>query len=64
MDLALSAPIMFEAERRLRCAIAREQDLAATVDDPDRRRFHNDLARSFGRALPQSSAERLLLTLG
>lgn len=64
MDLGLRVPIMFEAERRLRCAIARERDLAATVDHPDRRRSYSDRARSFRRALPQSEAERLLLTFG
>jgi hypothetical protein len=56
--------ILFDSERRLRCIAAREQDLAATAEDPVRRRVHFHRAQAALRNLPQSPAEGLLLTLG
>jgi len=54
--------IFFDRERALLAAIAREQDLAAT--DPVRRAMWLKRARRQAGRLPQSSAEKLLLSLG
>jgi hypothetical protein len=58
------APILFDHERRLRCEIARERDIASTLPEPARRAAHLSRARALSVRLPQSACERLLLTLG
>lgn len=62
--LSRHVPIFFDAERRVKCAISRERDLAATVTDLASRTAHVMRARSLAAQLPQSDAERLLLALG
>ncbi|MBN8809359.1 MAG: hypothetical protein J0I47_14145 [Sphingomonas sp.] len=56
--------ILFDQERRLRCAIARERDIAASAADPRRRVAACDLSRRLSRQLPQGPVEPLLLTHG
>jgi hypothetical protein len=56
--------ILFDRERRLLATIALERDLAASFDHPDRRRAAAARIAAQVRRLPQSPAERLLLTLG
>jgi hypothetical protein len=58
------APLLFDHERRLRCEIAREREIAATLPDPVRRANHLSRARTLSARLPQSACERLLLALG
>jgi len=58
------APFLFDHERRLRCEIARERDIASTLADPGRRAGHLSRARALSALLPQSACERLLLTFG
>jgi hypothetical protein len=58
------APFLFDPERRLRCEIARERDIASTLPDPARRARHLSRARALSARLPQSACERLLLIMG
>jgi hypothetical protein len=58
------APFLFDYERRLRCEIAREGDIASTLSDPARRASHLSRARALTARLPQSACERLLLIMG
>ncbi|WP_066824299.1 hypothetical protein [Sphingomonas mali] len=58
------APFLFDYERRLRCEIARERDVASTLPDAVRRAGHLSRARALSARLPQSACERLLLTFG
>jgi len=58
------APFLFASERRLRCEIARERDIASTLPDPARRADHLSRARALSAQLPQSACERLLLIMG
>lgn len=58
------APLFFDHERRLRCEISREREIAATLPDAVRRAAHLSRARALSARLPQSACERLLLTLG
>jgi hypothetical protein len=58
------APLLFDCERRLRCEIARERDIASTLPDPARRASYLSRARTLSARLPQSACERLLLTMG
>ena len=58
------APLLFEPERRLRCEITQERDIASTLSDPARRTSHLSRARTLSARLPQSACERLLLVLG
>lgn len=58
------APLFFDCERRLRCEIARERDIAVTLSDAAQRALHLSRARDLSERLPQSACERLLLTLG
>ncbi|HWU73510.1 MAG TPA: hypothetical protein VN137_08485 [Sphingomonas sp.] len=58
------APLFFDGERRLRCEIARERDIAMTLPDAGHRAVHLSRARALSARLPQSACERLLLTLG
>jgi hypothetical protein len=58
------APFLFDPERRLRCYIAHERDIASTQDDPARRARHLSRARALSARLPQSACERLLLIMG
>jgi hypothetical protein len=58
------APLLFDHERRVRCEIARERDIASTLPDQVRRASHLSRARALSALLPQSACERLLLTLG
>jgi len=55
--------ILFEQERRIRCAIATERDLAASRT-PDRRAEHMARIGMLAMQLPQSRAEALLLSVG
>jgi len=57
-------PLFFDCERRLRCEIARERDIAVTLPDAAHRALHLSRARALSERLPQSACERLLLTLG
>jgi hypothetical protein len=59
-----NAPFLFDPERRLRCAIAQERDIASAVADPVRRAGHLSRARALSARLPQSACERLLLIMG
>ncbi len=52
---------LFESERRIRCSLAMERDLAATVSDDRRRAAHLKCAARLSDLLPGSRAERLLL---
>jgi hypothetical protein len=54
--------IFFDQERRLICAIARDRDLAASACDPSRRAMFSNRAAQLARHLPQTRAERLLLS--
>jgi hypothetical protein len=58
------APFLFDPERRLRCDIALERDIASTLLDPARRAWHLSRARALSTRLPQSACERLLLIMG
>ncbi len=58
------APFLFDNERRLRCEISRERDIASTLPDPARRAGHLNRARALSARLPQSACERLLLIMG
>lgn len=58
------APLFFDCERRLRCEIAQERDIAVTLSDAAQRALHLFRARALSERLPQSACERLLLTLG
>jgi len=58
------APLLFDTERRLRCAIAHERDIASTLPHPARRAGHLSRARALSARLPQSPCERLLLIMG
>jgi hypothetical protein len=58
------APFLFDHERRLRCEIGQERDIASTLTDPARRARHLSRARALSARLPQSACERLLLTFG
>ena len=53
--------ILFDAERRLRCATYAAYDAATTSHDPAKRASHIASARALIAQLPQSRAERLLL---
>jgi len=59
-----NTPLLFDPERRLRCAIAQERDIASAVADPARRADHLSRARTLSARLPQSACERLLLIMG
>jgi hypothetical protein len=52
---------LFEAERRIRCSVQLERDLAATVQDGRRRAKHLDRASRLSDRLPGSRAEGFLL---
>ena len=58
------APLLFDHERRLRCEISRERDIASTLPDAVRRSGHLSRARALSARLPQSACERLLLAFG
>jgi len=58
------APLLFDTERRLRCAIAQERDIASTQPDPVRRAGRLSRARTLSALLPQSACERFLLIMG
>ena len=55
--------ILFDQERRIRSAIARERDLAASRTQ-DSRADHLTRIAALAMQLPQSSAEAILLSLG
>jgi hypothetical protein len=57
-------PFLFDHERRLRCEIAREHDIASTLTDPVPHARHLSRARALSGRLPQSACERLLLIMG
>ena len=59
-----NVPLLFDHERRLRCEIAREQEIASTLPDAARRANHLSRVRALSARLPQSACERLLLALG
>jgi hypothetical protein len=54
-------PFLFETERRIRCSVALERDLAATVPGGRRRAQHLARASRLSDLVPGSRAERLLL---
>jgi len=54
---------LFDQERRIRSAIARERDLAASRTQ-DSRADHLTRIAALAMQLPQSSAEAMLLSLG
>jgi hypothetical protein len=57
-------PVLFDQERRLRAQATLALDLAATAKDEMRRPAYHRHARELLKRVPQSDAERLLLSLG
>ena len=54
-------PFLFETEQRIRCSVALERDLAASVPNDRRRAEHLARASRLSDLLPGSGVERLLL---
>jgi len=52
---------LFDVERRIRCSVQLERDLAVTVLDGRRRAKHLERASRLSNGLPGSHAEGLLL---